>query len=307
MKLSIATASLLASAALAAEFRFTNKCDYTINLHAGGSVFVCDIPSGETRNNNCGATLGSHGLFKHTAANDVNLLEYSLTNTPGFNNVWYDVSNIPPGPGNCMSYADCKAFTGKKGYNVPMSIRPTVHNNGKNCRDLVVTSPDSPVAYLFPSDDGKMADCKIDEVFDVTFCPGGPHASSHASSHAGSHAGAYPGSHPGSYPSSYASTVAELECTDPDVIPDGQVGPWQQCGGKGYSGSSTCTDGYACQGVNEWFSLCHPLPPKEGELATWAQCGGKGYTGITKCQARDECWTKDEHFSQCIPASKKST
>ncbi|OQR89651.1 hypothetical protein THRCLA_22645, partial [Thraustotheca clavata] len=103
-----------------------------------------------TRNNNCGATVGdgTHSLFKHTASDEANLLEFSVAG----GKVWYDMSNIPPGPDHCTSYADCKAHTGKKGYNVPVDVIPTRHNNGQNCRKLHDTKPDAPDAYLFPGD-----------------------------------------------------------------------------------------------------------------------------------------------------------
>ncbi|OQS06859.1 hypothetical protein THRCLA_01115 [Thraustotheca clavata] len=158
------------TAVVAVEFRFTNHCNYTINLFGGGNVPICELRPHTTRNNNCNATLGTQGLFKHNATNEANLLEYSLINTPGFNQVWYDISNIPPGPGDCKSFEHCKAVTNKTGFNVPMHVAPTKYANGANCRVLNVTKEDSEDAYLFPSDDLKTHDCPLDEVFNVTFC-----------------------------------------------------------------------------------------------------------------------------------------
>lgn len=37
-----------------------------------------------------------------------------------------------------------------------------------------------------------------------------------------------------------------------------QAGPWAQCGGKSFSGSSECASGWKCQELNEWFSQCVP-------------------------------------------------
>ncbi|EGS18971.1 endoglucanase-like protein [Thermochaetoides thermophila DSM 1495] len=37
-----------------------------------------------------------------------------------------------------------------------------------------------------------------------------------------------------------------------------QSGPWQQCGGIGWQGSTTCVSGYHCQYYNEWYSQCIP-------------------------------------------------
>ncbi|EQC30626.1 hypothetical protein SDRG_11681 [Saprolegnia diclina VS20] len=168
----VSTSYLVAflGAAFAVEFRFTNRCNYTIELHGGGSVPLCDLAPGETVGNNCNTSLKDHGLFKHTASNEANLLEYSIINSPGYNSVWYDVSNIPPGPGNCMSFDLCKAETNKTGYNVPMLVEPTKYDNGQNCRSLNVTRDDAPDAYLYPSDDLKTHNCPMAEIFNVTFC-----------------------------------------------------------------------------------------------------------------------------------------
>jgi len=111
------TAALAIEAA--PEFRFTNKCSYTINLYGTGTTHICDINTGATIGNNCGSALSAHGLFRHTSSNEANckllfqlcllkrlflfsnsyvflVIEYSLVNAPGMNQVWYDVSNIPP-------------------------------------------------------------------------------------------------------------------------------------------------------------------------------------------------------------------
>lgn len=35
-----------------------------------------------------------------------------------------------------------------------------------------------------------------------------------------------------------------------------QAAPYAQCGGSGYSGSTTCVSGWACEYQNDWFSQC---------------------------------------------------
>ncbi|KUM56648.1 hypothetical protein ACN42_g10566 [Penicillium freii] len=35
-----------------------------------------------------------------------------------------------------------------------------------------------------------------------------------------------------------------------------QAAPYAQCGGSGYSGSTACVSGWACQYQNDWFSQC---------------------------------------------------
>lgn len=37
-----------------------------------------------------------------------------------------------------------------------------------------------------------------------------------------------------------------------------QSGPWGQCGGNNWSGSTTCVSGYKCTFNNEWYSQCVP-------------------------------------------------
>ncbi|KAI7593574.1 hypothetical protein KC316_g1655 [Hortaea werneckii] len=34
------------------------------------------------------------------------------------------------------------------------------------------------------------------------------------------------------------------------------VEPWGRCGGKGYSGSSKCADGWVCHDYNPYYSQC---------------------------------------------------
>ncbi|OQR91391.1 hypothetical protein THRCLA_09014 [Thraustotheca clavata] len=172
MHLQLLVVAVVATLTSAVEFRFTNKCPYTINLRGPGGKFICDIPPRQTRGGNCGAKVidGTSSLFKHTASDQANLLEFSVK----YGKVWYDMSNIPPGPDHCTSYEDCKRHTGgKSGFNVPVDVIPTRHNNGRNCRKIHDTRPDAPDAFLFPGNTLKNADCPFDEVLDVVYCPGG--------------------------------------------------------------------------------------------------------------------------------------
>lgn len=95
---------------------------------------------------------------------------------------WYDISAIPPGPGNCKSFADCKAMTGKKGFNVPMSITPKINSGTKvptECKAITCTAEGCTDAYLYPSDDLKTHNCPTTGVeFTVAFCPNGSSSAS---------------------------------------------------------------------------------------------------------------------------------
>lgn len=37
-----------------------------------------------------------------------------------------------------------------------------------------------------------------------------------------------------------------------------QSGPWAQCGGNGFGGSTSCVSGYHCVYQNDWYSQCLP-------------------------------------------------
>jgi len=58
------------------------------------------------------------------------------------------------------------------GYNVAIQVSPTKYAGKVNCKNLLVTAPDAPDAYLYPTDNLKTHNCPMDEIFDVTFCPG---------------------------------------------------------------------------------------------------------------------------------------
>nr|AIG55942.1 secreted protein [Achlya hypogyna] len=168
----LTTLFALAASVSAFQVKFTNQCSYTINVRAAFGKFVCDLAPGQT--DACTQNIGSgvRGIFKHTASDEANLFEYSTINGPGFNFVWYDMSNIPPMPGNCYSYENCKQVTGKTGYNVPVHVTPNNHAGEGSCRKLVDMAPDAPDAYLFPADNTKTHACPMDTSFTVTYCPG---------------------------------------------------------------------------------------------------------------------------------------
>ncbi|KAH9105328.1 hypothetical protein LEN26_014804 [Aphanomyces euteiches] len=84
------------------------------------------------------------------------------------------------------------------------------------------------------------------------------------------------------------------------VAEDAAVGPWQQCGGNGYVGDTTCTTGNKCVEIDEYYHQCQPETNESGQ-PTWSQCGGKDYTGETSCLDEDVCTKFDDNYSQCIP------
>merc|ERR1712187_15729 len=61
--------------------------------------------------------------------------------------------------------------------------------------------------------------------------------------------------------SAMATTIAATTSTAAPLAttPDGAcAGPWEQCGGNGWTGTSCCVAGYTCNEVSEWHSQCDP-------------------------------------------------
>ncbi|CAK4471446.1 unnamed protein product [Aphanomyces euteiches] len=81
---------------------------------------------------------------------------------------------------------------------------------------------------------------------------------------------------------------------------DDEVAVWQQCGGIGYKGDTSCPKGNVCKKINDYYSQCQPDKDVSGQ-PTWSQCGGKDYSGKTDCRAEDKCQKWNDYYSQCIP------
>merc|ERR1712190_603759 len=59
-----------------------------------------------------------------------------------------------------------------------------------------------------------------------------------------------------------APTIAATTSTEapPATTPDGAcAGPWEQCGGNGWTGTTCCVSGYTCNELSEWHSQCDPV------------------------------------------------
>ncbi|KAF2470717.1 uncharacterized protein BDR25DRAFT_225149 [Lindgomyces ingoldianus] len=42
---------------------------------------------------------------------------------------------------------------------------------------------------------------------------------------------------------------------------------WGQCGGNGWTGETSCVNGYTCQISNEWYSQCIPSSAAPGKIS----------------------------------------
>ncbi|KAJ0401207.1 hypothetical protein P43SY_007626 [Pythium insidiosum] len=167
-----------ASSAQAATLTFKNACPHPIELfeRVGGKY-------GDIRSTiECGASTskqigkGYEGHFRHGQDDAATLAEFSTKGDMPF--VWHDISIIPPrlnkGFEFCKSLDECKKNSqSKKGFNVPLQIKPTSNVNGKQCRTLTCEGDYCDDAYQFPKDDTKTHACPMDTDFVITFCPGG--------------------------------------------------------------------------------------------------------------------------------------
>ncbi|OWZ13273.1 Secretory protein OPEL [Phytophthora megakarya] len=166
-KLAMATC-LYAAMASAETVNFINKCSYPIELYhsqsGSAAAKVADIPVGGSVTEDVS---GPAHMYRHGADTSATLFEMACDGT-----LWLDISIIPPLPGNCGSYEDCKAGN-KTGFNVPMSVQPKTNVGKGTCTSLYCAADDKNAcsdAYLFPADNTKTHSCPVGTEIDVTFC-----------------------------------------------------------------------------------------------------------------------------------------
>lgn len=54
------------------------------------------------------------------------------------------------------------------------------------------------------------------------------------------------------------TTTATITTTTGPASTSTAVGPYDQCGGNGYTGSTECESGYVCTEISQWWSQCDP-------------------------------------------------
>jgi len=108
------------------------------------------------------------GLIKNILGEQATLFEFSKTK----NGIFYDISVIPPGSGNCFSWKDCFSISRKKGFNDALSVSVKESNQHANqrCKNLVCDTEQCGDAYLYPFDDEKTFYCGVDTNFTLTYC-----------------------------------------------------------------------------------------------------------------------------------------
>ncbi|KAF1782783.1 protein of unknown function DUF2403, glycine-rich [Phytophthora cactorum] len=166
-KIALATC-LYAAVASAETVNFINKCSYPIELYhsQSGSAAskVADIPVGSSHTED---VTGPAHMYRHSSSNSATLVELACDGT-----LWLDLSVIPPMPGYCGSYEECKNG-GKTGFNVPISIQPKENIGKGTCSALYCAADDKDAcadAYHFPMDNIKTHSCPAGTELDVTFC-----------------------------------------------------------------------------------------------------------------------------------------
>ncbi|KAG6608776.1 Secretory protein OPEL [Phytophthora cinnamomi] len=170
MPVKLALAACLATVASATTVNFINQCTFSIDLYhsqsGSASTSVGTIATGATYTTDVS---GPANMFRHTDSNSATLFEMACDT-----GVWYDISIISPGSGDCTCLEDCKAKSGgKTGFNVPMTVTPKTNVGQGSCAKLDCPADGCSDAYQFPKDDTKTHHCPAGTELDVTFCASG--------------------------------------------------------------------------------------------------------------------------------------
>jgi hypothetical protein len=109
-------------------------------------------------------------------------------------------------------------------------------------------------------------------------------------------------------PTTQAPTTQAPTTQAPTTESSGVAQLYDQCGGQGWSGPTTCVAFADCQRQNQWYSQCVPgeIPPEAGVAGLWEKCGGQGHTGPTECAQGGTCVRQSQYYSQCRPSRRLS-
>ncbi|EGZ26766.1 hypothetical protein PHYSODRAFT_466574 [Phytophthora sojae] len=153
---------------MATSISFVNDCTYDISLYDNNATETLAVGGSTSRE----LADGFSGMFRNGTSNEATLAQFAISG----GKAWYAISTVPPGAGNCTSYAECAATSGgKTGFNVPLSITPNVGSTSVNAECAAVTceSADCDGAYLYPTDVSKLRNCPDSLPIEVAFCPDG--------------------------------------------------------------------------------------------------------------------------------------
>ncbi|KAE9314106.1 hypothetical protein PF001_g8433 [Phytophthora fragariae] len=146
---------------------FVNDCTYDISLYDNNATETITVGGSTSRE----LADGFSGMFRNGSSTEATLAEFAISG----GKAWYAISAVPPGAGNCTSYADCASVSGKTGFNVPLAIPPNVGSTSVNteCAAVACASADCSDAYLYPTDSSKLRNCPDSLSIEVAFCPDG--------------------------------------------------------------------------------------------------------------------------------------
>lgn len=147
-------------------FKVINNCQNSINIYSHEN-FKFNNKCQLNTNNNCILSYNNinSGLIKTELSESATLFEFSI-NEKG---IWYDLSVIPPGSGNCYNYNECRQISNKSGFNIPIQVE--INKPTQSCVNLICLNEQCPDAYLYPFDDIKTKFCNLDTDFILTYCP----------------------------------------------------------------------------------------------------------------------------------------
>ncbi|RLN10152.1 hypothetical protein BBI17_008746 [Phytophthora kernoviae] len=178
---------------MATSVSFVNDCAYDISLYDNNVTETIAGGSSTTRE----LADGFSGMFRNGTSAEATLAEFAISG----GKAWYALSTVPPGAGNCTSYAECAVASGKTGYNVAMSITPNIGNTSANteCAAVTCESADCDGAYLYPTDNASISSSFV-----------------------------YSGTDAGSAAGTYGKVTEMSSCTTEDVSLTDPVGPFSE-------------------------------------------------------------------------------
>jgi hypothetical protein len=155
-------------------FNIVNRCPWRMDVYSHNPItrrfdHRCNIPaSGGSCNIVVNETPFHSGLIKNILGEQATLFEFSKVST----GIFYDISVIPPGSGNCYSWNECFNKSRKRGFNDALNVIVDQSRSRWNsrCKNLFCRWEQCPDAYLWPFDDLKTQFCSPNTQFRLEYC-----------------------------------------------------------------------------------------------------------------------------------------
>lgn len=91
---------------MATSISFVNDCTYDISLYDNNATETLAVGGSTSRE----LADGFSGMFRNGTSNEATLAQFAISG----GKAWYAISTVPPGAGNCTSYAECAATSGAR-------------------------------------------------------------------------------------------------------------------------------------------------------------------------------------------------